>query len=181
MTASTEVHCNSCNYCSPSSNVAVSFFFCGLCDIRFLNPQSPSTRYLLFSSYFTVFVLWTLGILNQWKWTFFVLYFGVVAVGCSIFLLTQLCIKSNRPALPSLFVGGLYGAIGLFATSFGAEHVCQSEGPFWSQYIGPEFIWFLFSDISMAFVFIYVVRANQNKQVISERYPIDIENFPEKF
>ena len=164
-----------------TSNVAVSFFFCGLCDIGFLNPQSSCTRWLLFASYFTVFTLWTLGILNQWAWTFHVLYLGVIAVCCSIYLLTQLCLKSSRHALPALFVGGLYGALGLYATAYGAERVCRSEGPFWSQYIGPEFIWFLFSDVSMAFVYIYVSLANVKKPKVIKRYPIDLEKNPEKY
>ncbi|CAF0796590.1 unnamed protein product [Adineta ricciae] len=164
-----------------TSNIAVSFMFCGLCDIKLLNPQSAVTSCLLFLSYLIVFLLWTLGLINQWNWIFNVLYLGIVAVCCFIFLLTQLCLKKNRRALPALFVGGLYGAIGLLATTYGAEHICTSEGPFWSQYFGPEFIWFLFSDISVAFVFIYVTRANQEKKTVIQKYPIDIETLPEKF
>ncbi|UJR20559.1 hypothetical protein I4U23_023686 [Adineta vaga] len=164
-----------------TTSIAVSFLFCGLCDIRLLNPQSTVTRCLLFISYFIVFLLWTLGLINQWEWTFSVLYLDVIAVCCFIYLITQLCLKSSRHALPALFVGGMYGAIGLLATSFGAEHICASEGPFWSQYFGPEFIWFLFSDMSMAFLFIYVIRSHQGKKSTIKSYPIDIEKLPEKF
>jgi hypothetical protein len=165
-----------------TTSIAVSFLFCGLCDIQFLNPLAMVTRWLLLGSYCTVFLLWTLGIVNEWNWTFNVLYLGVIFVSCSIYLLTQLSIKKNRRALAALFVGGIYGGIGLLATtSFGSEHVCQSEGPFWSQYVGPEFIWFLFSDISIAFVFIYVIRANQEKKTIINNYPIDIEKNPKAF
>ncbi len=164
-----------------TTNIAITFLFCGLCDIRVLNPKSSGTRWLLFITYFSVFLCWTLGILNQWNWVFYALYMGAVAVSCFIYLLTQLCIKSTRRALPSLFVGGLYGAIGLLATSFGAEHICESEGPFWSQYIGPEFLWFLFSDISMAFIFIYVLRANQERKIMMKKYHIEMEKYPEKF
>jgi len=163
-----------------TTNIAITFLFCGLCDIGFLNPKIILTRIILFCIYLIVFLLWTLGILNNWKWIFYTLYVGVISICCLIYLLTQLCIKSNRRALPALLVGGIYGAMGLLATSFGANHVCQSEGPFWSQYIGPEFIWFLFSDISMAFIFIYVLRANREKQVVIKKYDIDIEKNPEK-
>ncbi|CAF4463394.1 unnamed protein product [Rotaria sp. Silwood2] len=164
-----------------TTSIAVSFLFCGLCDINFLNPKSNYTRFLLMSSYFTVFVLWTLGIFNQWPWITNVLYTGVISVCCFIYLLTQLFIKSNRRALPALVVGGIYGAVGLFLASFGAEYVCKSEGPFWSQYFGPGFLWYLFSDISMAFIFLYVIRANREKEVIIKKYPIDIEKDPKKF
>ena len=37
----------------------------------------------------------------------------------------------------------------------------------------PNLYGFLFSDISMAFVFIYVIRANQEKQVAIKKYDID--------
>ncbi|CAF0977373.1 unnamed protein product [Rotaria sordida] len=164
-----------------TTNIAISFLFCGLCDIKFLNPKSTCTHFLLITSYFTVFVLWSLGILNQWSWIFLVLYIGTISVCCFIYLLTQLCIKSNCRALPLLLVGGIYGAIGLYATTYGADRVCKSEGPFWSQYFGPSFLWFLFSDISMTFMFLYVVRANEEKKVIIHDYPIDIEENPEKF
>jgi hypothetical protein len=164
-----------------TSNIAVTFLFCGLCDIQFLNPKSSGTRCLLFISYFIVFFLWTFGLFYQWKWITDVLYFGIISISCLVYLITQLCIKSNHRALPALFVGGIYGAIGILAASFGAEHICESEGLFWSQYIGPEFIWFLFSDISMAFVFIYVIRANQEKKLMIRKYDIDIEKHPEKY
>jgi hypothetical protein len=164
-----------------TTNIAVTFLFCGLCDIRFLNSQSMVTRYLLFISYLVIFVLWTLGILNNWNWIYHVLYDGIVSVCCFIYLITQLCIKSNRSALPALFAGGIYGALGLLATTVGEQHICASEGPFWAQYIGPEFIWFMFSDISMALVFIYVIRAKREKQVTIERYPINMEKCPEKY
>ncbi|CAF3959100.1 unnamed protein product [Rotaria sp. Silwood1] len=158
-----------------TTNVAISFFFCGLCDINFLNPNSRSTSFLLIGSYFTVFVLWTLGILFQWSWIFYVLYLGVILFCCFTYLLTQLAIKSNHSALPALIVGGCYGAIGLCAVTFGEKYICKLEGPFWSQYIGPNFLWFLFSDVSMAFIFIYVIRANREKKVIIEKYHIDVE------
>ncbi len=164
-----------------TSNIAITILFCGLCDIKLFNPQSFAIRYLLFLLYFIVFLLWTFGLLDAWSWAFNVLYLGIVGISCFIYSLTQLCIKANRRALPVLFVAGLYGALGLFATSIGAEHICQSEGPFWSQYFGPEFIWFLFSDISMAFVCIYVIRTNQEKKILMKNYNIDIENYPEKF
>jgi len=164
-----------------TSNIAITFLFCGLCDIRVLNPDSSGTRWLLFITYFSVFLCWILGILNQWNWVFYVLYMGVVVISCFIYLLTQLCIKSTRRALPVLFFAGLYGALGLLAASVGAQHVCESEGPFWSQYFGPEFIWDLFSDISMAFVFIYVIRANQEKKIIMRKYRIEMDKYPEKF
>ncbi|CAF4313417.1 unnamed protein product [Rotaria sp. Silwood2] len=166
-----------------TTSVAVSFLFCGLCDINFLDPKSNATRFLLIGSYFIVFVLWTLGVFRQWSWTFHVLYLGVISVSCFIYLLTQLWIKSNRRALPSLLVGGLYGAIGLFAASFAANRICKSEGPFWSQYIGPEFLWFLFSDISMAFIFIYVIQAHRENKVTIHKcdVDIDVEENPEKY
>jgi len=150
---------------SVSTNIAITILFCGLCDIKFLNPQSIMTRCLLIILHLFVFLLWTLGILNNWSWIANVLYYGVIAISNFTYLLTQLCIKSNRRALSALFAAGIYGAIGLFAKSFGAEHICKSEGPFWSQYIGPEFLWYLFSDISMAFIFIYVIRVNQEKKI----------------
>jgi hypothetical protein len=164
-----------------TSNIAITFLFCGLCDIQFFNPKSIWTRWLLFILYFVVFLLWTLGILNNWNWSVNVLYFGIVSISCFIYAITQLSIKSNRRALPALIVGGLYGALGIIAKSVGAEHICKSEGLFWSQYIGPEFIWFLFSDISMAFIFIYVIRANQEKKIIMMKDPINIEEYPEKY
>jgi hypothetical protein len=164
-----------------TTNIALTILFCGLCDIQFLNPKSICTRCLLLILYFFVFLLWTLGILNDWNWVYDVLYLGVISICCCTYLFTQLCIKSNYRALPALFVGGLYGGMGLIANSVGAEHICQSEGPFWSQYIGPEFIWFLFSDISMAFIFIYVLRANQEKKLIIKKYAIDLEKYPKKF
>jgi hypothetical protein len=164
-----------------TTSIAITFLFCGLCDIKFLNPQSIITNCLLFILYLTVFVLWTLGIQYNWNWVYHVLYEGVIVVCCFIYLITQLCIKSKRSSLPALIVGGIYGAIGLLAKTYGAEHICKSEGPFWSQYIGPEFIWFLFSDISMAFVFVYVIRANRGKQADVKKYEIDIEKNPEKF
>ncbi|CAF1135393.1 unnamed protein product [Rotaria sp. Silwood1] len=164
-----------------TTNIAVTFLFCGLCDIKFLNPKSNCTCFLLISSYFIVFILWTLGILNQWSWTFLVLYLGVISVCCFIYLLTQLCIKPNCHALSALICGGIYGAIGLYAATYGAEYICKSEGPFWSQYFGPGFLWFLLSDISMAFIFLYVIRANEERKVIIKKYPIDIEKHPEKF
>lgn len=164
-----------------TTNIAVSFSFCGLCDIKILNPNSNFTRFLLLISYFIVFLLWTLGILNNWSWTFHVLYLGVISVCCFIYVITQLFIKSNRRALPTLFFGGVYGAIGLYVTSIGAERVCKSEGPFWSQYIGPQFLWFLFSDISVAFVFLYVVQANRAPKAVVKKCAIDIEKNPEKF
>jgi hypothetical protein len=123
-----------------------------------------------------------LGILNEWKWIRNVLYLGVIAVSCFIYLITQLCIKTSRRALPVLFVAGIYGGLGLLATSYGAEHICQSEGPFWSQYFGPEFIWFLFSDISMAFVFVYVIRSNQERKIsMKKSNNINIEKQYEKY
>lgn len=164
-----------------TTSIAVSFLFCGLCDVGFLDPKSKCTRVLLISSYFVVFLLWTLGILNQWTWTFHVLYLGVISVCCFIYLITQLCIRSNRHALPSLFAGGLYGAIGLLATSVFAQHICQAEGPLYSQLIGPEFIWFIFSDISMAFMFMYVIRANRQNNVVISNYAIEMEKHQEKF
>jgi hypothetical protein len=164
-----------------TSNIAITILFCGLCDIRLFNPQSFVIRYLLFLLFFIVFMLWTFGLLDAWNWIVNVLYFGIVGICCLLYALTQLCIKTNRRALPTLFAAGIYGALGLFATSIGAEHICQSEGPFWSQYFGPQFIWFLFSDISMAFIFIYVIRANQEKKIQMKKYPIDIEQHFEKF
>lgn len=163
-----------------TSNIAVTILFCGLCDIKFFDPKKTGTRVLLFLIYFLIFFFWTLGLLNQWEWVFNVLYFGVVAVSCAIYLLTQLCLKTNRRALALLFVAGLYGALGILATSFGAERICDSEGPFWSLYIGPEFIWFLFSDIAMAFVFAYVIRVNQENRIEMRTYHIDLEKHPMK-
>jgi hypothetical protein len=165
-----------------TSNIAITFLFSGLCDIKFFNPKSHCTRWLLYILYFTIFLLWTLGILNNWHWSYDILYLGIISISCFIYLLTQLSIKSNHRALPVLFVGGFYGGIGLLATSIGAEHICESEGPFWSQYIGPEFIWFLFSDISMALICLYVIRANQEKKIMmKKKQAIDTERYPEKF
>ena len=164
-----------------TSNIAISFLFCGLCDIQFLNPQSTYTHALLSMLYCIVFLLWTLGISNQWTWIFHVLYLGVIAVCCFIYVFTQLCVKSNRRALPILFVGGLYGVVGLFGTSFGAGNICKSEGPYWSQYVGPEFLWFVFSTVSMAFIFMYVIRANQERKVDLKNCAIQTNRYPEKF
>ncbi|CAF1007335.1 unnamed protein product [Rotaria sordida] len=167
--------------CSLTTSIAVTFLFCGLSDIQFLNPQSIFTHCLLFSSYFILFLLWTLAIIHEWNTIIYALYVGVISICCFVYLITQLSIKSNRRALPILIVGGIYASIGLIAESFGAEHICTSEGPFWSQYFGPEFIWCLFANISMAFIFIYVIRTNIEKQVIIKKYPIDMEKNPEKF
>lgn len=163
-----------------TSNIAITFLFCGLCDIKFFDPQSLCTRWLLFFTYFVIFLLWTVGLLNHWSWIFHVLYLGIVGISCLIFLITQLFLKPNRRAITALIVGGIYGALGLLATSYGAEHICKSEGPFWSQYIGPEFIWFLFSDISMAFMFVYVIRAHQENRILARRYTYAMDDYPEK-
>lgn len=164
-----------------TSNIAITILFCGLCDVKFFNPKSIGIRWLLFFLYLISFTLWTLGLLNNWHWVFNILYLGIVSISCFIYLITQLCIKSNRRALSTLIAAGIYGGLGLLAASVGAQHICKSEGPFWSQYIGPEFIWFLFSDISMAFVFVYVVRANQEKRILMRKYTINLDNYPEKF
>lgn len=163
-----------------TSNIAISFLFCGLCDVGLFNAKAKATRYLLFICYIIIFTLWTLGILNQWSWTFHVLYLNVIVVCCGIYLFTQLCLKSARRALPLMFVGGLYGSFGLAATYF-ADKVCASEGPFWSQYIGPEFIWFLFSDISVAFIYLYVKRANEQQISPKKNSFVDREKFPMKY
>nr|AEN94437.1 hypothetical protein [Philodina roseola] len=165
-----------------TSNIAISFLFCGLCDIKFFNPKATVTKYLLFICYFTIFALWTFGILNEWSWIYHVLYDGVIVVCCGLYLLTQLCLKAGRRSLPIMIVGGIYGALGLLATYF-SDRVCESEGPFWSQYIGPEFIWFLFSDISVAFLYLYVRRANEQNSADDQiqKYPIDFEKSPMKF
>jgi hypothetical protein len=118
-----------------STNIAVTFLFCGLCDIHLFNPQAICTRYLLFLSYFIVFLLWTLGVLNEWKWIYNVLYLGVIAFCCFIYLLTQLSIKSKHSSLLALISAGIYGGIGLLAKSVGANRICNSEGPFWSHNI----------------------------------------------
>ncbi|CAF3202472.1 unnamed protein product [Rotaria sp. Silwood2] len=132
---------------SLTTCIAVTFLFCGLCDIQFLNPQSICTRCLLLSSYFILFLLWTLAVINEWNHIIYALYVGVISICCFVYLITQLCIKSNRHALLALFMSGIYASIGLIAESFGAEYICKSEGPFWSQYFGPEFIWCLFANI----------------------------------
>jgi len=163
-----------------TSNIAITILFCGLCDVNFLNPNSSITRILLFVIYFIVFFLWTCGLLFQWKWIFNILYVGIVSICGFTYLLTQLCIKANRRALPILIVAGIYGAAGLAATTFAANRICSSEGPFWSLYIGPEFLWFLFSDIAMAFIYGYVVRVNQENPTDMRRYTIDLEKYPEK-
>lgn len=164
-----------------TSNIAITLLFCGLCDIKFFNPQSTATRYLLMVIYFCVFLLWTMGLVNNWHWVFDVLYFGVVGISCGIYLLTQLCLPNARRAFTLLFAAGLYGGLGLLATSVGAGHICQSEGPYWSEYFGPQFIWFLFSDISMAFLCMYVLRANQATKVTPRTCVEDFEKDPEKF
>ena len=164
-----------------TSNIAITILFCGLCDIKFFNPQATGTRYLLIIIYFFVFILWTLGILNDWQWVFDVLYLAVIGISCCVYLLTQLCLKKARRALSALAVAGIYGGFGLMAVSVATEQICESEGPFWSQYFGPQFIWFLFSDISMAFLFVYVIRANQVKKILPRTYTINMEKYPEKF
>lgn len=164
-----------------TSNIAITILFCGLCDIKFFNPQSTATRYLLTVIYFCIFLLWALGLVNGWDWVYKVLYLGVIGVSCGIYLLTQLCLKAGRRAFSALLAAGLYGGFGLMATAIGAEHICRSEGPIWSQYFGPEFIWFLFSDISMAFLCLYVIRANQAKKILPRTCAEDFEKDPEKF
>jgi hypothetical protein len=164
-----------------TSCIAVTFLFCGLCDVKFLNPQSILTHCLLFIFYLTLFALWSLGTLYHWSWIYHTLYVYVIGVCGAIYLLTQLCLKSRRSSLPALIVGGIYGGLGLLAKSYASNHICESEGPFWSQYIGPEFIWCLFADVSMAFIFIYVLRANKEKGKVIKPYPIDMEKYPEKF
>lgn len=163
-----------------TSNIAISFLFCGLCDIGFFNPKSSATKYLLYLCYLIIFTLWTFGIVNEWAWTYHVLYDGVIVVCCGLFLLTQLCLKSARRYLPIMFVAGIYGGLGLAATRF-SDRVCDSEGPFWAQYIGPEFIWFLFSDFSVAFLYLYVRRANENSSERIQQYPVEFEKSSMKF
>jgi hypothetical protein len=164
-----------------TSNIAVTFLFAGLCDVRVFSPQSLRTRHLLFATYLLVFLLWTLSILQRWTWATLVLYDGVIVVCCFIYLLTQVFLRSARDALSTLVIGGVYGGLGLFAITFGAASICRSEGPFWSQYVGPEFIWFLFSDISMAFVYMYVSRVNEQRKSDVLSHTSDIEKNPGKF
>ncbi|CAF0794339.1 unnamed protein product [Didymodactylos carnosus] len=146
-----------------TSNIAISFMFCGLCDLNVLNPKLTFTKILVLFTFLLIFIAWTVAIIDQWQYAVKILYDYTVAICCFIYLITQLLLKHKPGVLSPLFISGLCGFIGLTASVVFANDICTWEGPFWAQYFSGEFIWFILSDLSVYFLYRYVVQSQKQE------------------
>ncbi|CAF1640203.1 unnamed protein product, partial [Didymodactylos carnosus] len=113
-----------------TSNIAISFMFCGLCDLNVLNPKLTFTKILVLFTFLLIFIAWTVAIIDQWQYAVKILYDYTVAICSSVVF---------------------------------ANDICTWEGPFWAQYFSGEFIWFILSDLSVYFLYRYVVQSQKQE------------------
>jgi len=132
-----------------TSSIAISFFFNGLIDIGALK-ENTKTYMLMFTSYTAVFIAWLFAFIYNNQILTLILYFGVIAVACSFYIIFQIIKLIQRKSLKGfgwLFIAGITGGIGFICVFYGPVSLwlCLEFG----NYFGPEFWWCAFSDIAV--------------------------------
>lgn len=160
-----------------TSSIAAIFMWAGLADIFVIDAKSRTAKISVYGSIVALFVAYFYGIAiaNRPAATFIILYSGVVGITCTIYLVTQIILlwkmKSLR-GVGSLVTCGWSGGIGFAAVVFISNDVCNVLGPYWSSLITPEFIWFILSDVSVYYMFLYVYKSRNERAKLAQSFSL---------
>jgi len=136
-----------------TSSIAASFMFNAFVDNQWISESSCKGKALMFGTYIAIFVAWAVSLLRQWQNAFLVLYVGVIAMCCGLFLVAELyyLARNNWNGVCWLIVGGLCGGVGLVAC-VNPVAVCAMFG----KWLNASFWWDILSDLAMMALLKYV-------------------------
>jgi len=166
-----------------SSSIAVSFAFNGLVDLGLLNESHWYCWVMELTCFATLFVSWIVAFIHQdYTQALLVLYRDVIAISCGFYLVTQVFwfFKKGPTGFLWIFWGGLAGAIGLgsvFSVTI-ASFWCTWLGAY-SGWLGPSFVWFILSDVSVyCLVRYWLARSKQEQHSRFPRSHVQFELLP---
>lgn len=130
-----------------TSCIAVSFMWNSFVDNKWLDETSCKGKAIMFGSYTLIFIAWAATFYYKFTNGFLILYAGVIAVCCGLFLVAELWYlarKAKWAGISWLVLGGLFGLVGFYSFSHPAV-VCAYFG----QWLNASFWWDILSDLAM--------------------------------
>jgi hypothetical protein len=148
-----------------TSSIATTFMWAGLADIELIDPRHWTSKLCVYGSFVVLFAAWIYSILHGgFQVGFLILYLGVVGISCAVYLITQgilLHHAHSTSGISSFIIAGISGAVGLGSLQLYGNAICTAIGPALAAYFGPDFIWFILSDVSVYYVYDYVIQTQE--------------------
>jgi len=145
---------------SLTSSISICFALCGLIDVGVIVADSFWSLFAQFMTIIVLIIAWTIAMVQasfnpttHSTWLTRFLYTDVILIGCSAFGLCQ-CYRFYKHGFGGIgwyLLGAIVGFVGFLpVVSFDVVHfLCSYLGKSVSPYLGPEFVFFLMSDLSV--------------------------------
>jgi len=140
-----------------TSSIAVSLAFNGLSDLGLLDEDSRKARSVMALTYATIGAAWLWALWTLWELSFFVLYVGIVILGCATFLIAELVYlcraSSTSRGIAFLMACGMFGFAGLAMLFLYPPSLCVLLTPLF----GNNEWWFLLANCAIWCLYRYYV------------------------
>jgi len=139
-----------------TSSIAATYLWIALMELGIV-PDGTATRIAAGLSYVGIFAAWYIGlyVFKQVLDTFYVLYLGLIGVGCGLFGVSQIValIRSHCAGVAPLLCALLAGGAGLAALMDPTVQpwLCSHLG----KWLNGDFWWFTLSDVAMFCNYLY--------------------------
>ncbi len=161
-----------------TSTIGYSFLILGLLDAGILSQKSKITWGIYIVGTILIFYGWIKTIVGHWYPGFFILYMGVVGVGCGTWTIIQLHLvigQKDWASLKWLLFAGLHGGFGFFSLlDFKlSKWICENI----DCHFATAFIWFLVTDTAIYFIYkFYVSRIDFLKRRALQKQQLSLIN-----